>query len=83
MSIMSEPDSHLAIAAITDATSLYENLVREQYSGTEKRSALEICVIRDSLESLGGSARWVPHEQNPVDCMTKLKGNAAHVGTSN
>ena len=32
---MSEPESDLAIAAITDAKSLYDNLVREQYSGTE------------------------------------------------
>ena len=78
-SIMSEPESDLAIAAITDAKSLYDNLIREQYSGTEKRSALEICVIRDSLESLGGSARWVPHEENPVDCMTKLKGNVVRM----
>ena len=42
-------------------------------------AALEICVIRDSLESLGGSCRWVPHEQNPVDGMTKLKGNTARL----
>ena len=36
-------------------------------------------MIRDSLESLGGSARWVPHEENPVDCMTKLKGNISRM----
>ena len=46
-----------------------------QYTGAEKRAALEICVIRDSLESLGGRARWVPHDRNPADCLTKLKGN--------
>ena len=74
-SIMSEPKSDLSIAAITDAKSLYDNLTREQYAGAEKRSALEICVIRDSLESLGGCARWVPHDRNPTDCFTKLKGN--------
>ena len=67
------------MAAITDAKSLYDNLTREQYSGAEKRSALEICVIRDSLASLGGAARWVPHEENPVDCMTKLKGNTSRM----
>ena len=78
-SIMSTPESDLSTALITDAKSLYDNLNREQFTGAEKRSALEICVIRDSLEALGGQARWVPHEENPVDCMTKQKGNAARM----
>ena len=65
------------MAAITDAKSMYDNLTREHNSGAEKRAALELCVIKDSLDRLGGTARWVPHEKNPVDCMTKLKGNAA------
>ena len=33
-------------------------------------------MIKDSLEQLGGAVRWVPHELSPVDCFTKLKGNA-------
>ena len=66
-----DDDSQMNMAAITDAKSLYDNLVREQYSGAEKRAALEICVIKDSLESLGG--------RDPTDCMTKLKGNASQM----
>ena len=65
----------LELATVTDAKSLYDNLMQQQYSGAEKRAALEICVIRDSLDSLGGAARWVPHNKNPADTMTKLKGN--------
>ena len=49
-------NSELDLATITDAKSLYDNLMQEQYTGAEKRAALEICVIRDSLESLGGRA---------------------------
>ena len=46
-SIMStDDDSQMNMAAITDAKSLYDNLVREQYSGAEKRAALEMCVIK-------------------------------------
>ena len=75
-SIMSEPKSDLDLALVTDAKSLYDNLTQEQYTGAEKRAALEICVCRDSLHSLGGKARWVPHHENPVDCLTKVKGNA-------
>ena len=77
--IVSKEDANLTTVSITDAKSLYDNLVREQWAGTEKRAALEICVIRDSLEALNGRARWVPHEENPVDCMTKLHGNAARM----
>ena len=54
--IMSEPESDLDLASITDAKSLFDNMMQEQYTGAEKRAALEICVIRDSLESLGGKA---------------------------
>ena len=68
-----EPEPDLSLAAISDVTSFYGNLSREQFSGAEKRAALEICVIRDSLESLGGRARWVPYEQNLVDGMAKIK----------
>ena len=59
-------NSELDLATITDAKSLYDNLMQEQYTGPQKRAALEICVIRDSLESLGGRARWVPHDRNPA-----------------
>ena len=29
------------------------------------------------MESLGGKPRWIPHELNPSDCMTKIKGNTS------
>ena len=62
-SILTESQAGLDMAAICDAKSLYDNLNREQYSAAEKRAALEICVIKDSLDSLNGSARWIPHEK--------------------
>ena len=37
-------NSELDLATITDAKSLYDNLMQEQYTGAEKRAALEICV---------------------------------------
>ena len=78
--IMRKPESELKqLLAVMDAKSMYDNLTREQYTGAEKRAALEVCVIRDSLGSLGGRAGWVLHEENPVDCLTKIHGNAARV----
>ena len=53
----------------------------EQYGGADKRAALEICVIKDSIEQLGGEVRWVPHEENCVDSLTKLKGNTSRLLT--
>ena len=67
--------SELDLATITDAKSLYDNLLQTRYTSIEKKVALEICVIRDSLESLGGKARWIPHERKPSDCLTKIRGN--------
>ena len=74
--VSTDVPEQMNLAVVTDAKSMYDNLVREQYSGAEKRAALELCVIKDSLDSLGGLPRWVPHDKNPVDCMTKVKGNA-------
>ena len=37
---------------------------------------MEISVIRDSMDSVGATARWVPHELNVSDCLTKRKGNS-------
>jgi hypothetical protein len=69
------------VAAVVDAKSVYDNLHREQMTGAEKRAALEIAVIRDSLQSLGGVCRWIPHEQNAADALTKLRENAARLLT--
>ena len=67
------------MAAICDAKSLYDNLIREQFTGADRRSALGICVIRDSLESLNGRVCWDPHEEKPVDTLTKIKGHSARL----
>eukprot|EP00971_Amphidinium_carterae_P166027 3290721-Amphidinium_carterae.1 len=53
--LMREPeDSNMRLVAALDAKSLYDNLQREAFSGAERRAALEIAVIRDSLRAIGG-----------------------------
>ena len=59
INIMSEKDCVTELTNVTDAKSLYDALIQEQYTGAEKRAALEICVIRDSLDSLGGQAKYL------------------------
>jgi hypothetical protein len=74
--IMPDPEQLHNVIGVTDSKSMYDNLNREQFTGAEKRSALEIAVIRDSLHTMDGKVSWVPHEKNCVDCLTKVKGNA-------
>eukprot|EP00971_Amphidinium_carterae_P340101 6478282-Amphidinium_carterae.4 len=64
------------LLAVTDAKSLYDTVNKESYSHTERRAALEVSVIRDSLKLLEGQIRWVPHALNAADSMTKLGANA-------
>ena len=38
---------------------------------------LEGYIITEDMQSMGGVPRWVPHDKNPSDAMTKADG--AHV----
>ena len=76
---MSKPESELPqLLALSDSKSLFDKLlIVEQFTNAEKRAALEVAAIRDSLRSFGGQPRWVPHELNVSECLTKKKGNSA------
>ena len=63
-----------AAVAIADAKSLFDALHSEQASGEDDRSALEIAIIQESLQKLHGRIRWIPHNFNPADGLTKLEG---------
>ena len=69
-----EKYSDPAAVAIADAKSLFDALHSEQASGEDDRSALEIAIIQESLQKLHGRIRWVPHNFNPADGLTKLEG---------
>jgi len=68
-----DPTSQL----IMDAKSLYDALNSEQTNQDDARAALEAAIIREDLEKLDGIPRWVPHDKNPSDALTKVEG--AHV----
>ena len=61
---------------VIDAKSLYDHLQGDQ-PGECGRSNLEVAVIKESLVLCGGRVRWVPHNLNPSDALTKFPG--AHV----
>ena len=66
---------------ITDAKSLYDALVkRHPASRQDRRTALELAAIIDSMARAGSLVRWTPHQRMIADLLTKAdvtKGNGA------
>ena len=72
-----DPNRELAkVLTICDAKSLYDHLHSET-SGTtaDRRTAIEIQIIRASLDAQDGDVRWVDHSGMYADAMTKRNGN--------
>ena len=61
--------------AIVDAKSLYDYLSRGTIGGQDKRTAIEIQIIRQDLQQLQGEIRWVDHPAMIADPLTKVKGS--------
>ena len=61
-----------------DAKSLYDALISEQQNQDDERAALEASMIKEDMETLGAIPRWVPHDKNPVDALTKAEGAHTH-----
>jgi len=59
---------------VMDAKALYDALLSEQQNQDDERAALECSLIKEDMETLGGRPRWVPHDKNPADALTKVEG---------
>ena len=57
-----------------DAKAVYDALLSEQQNQDDERASLECSLIKEDLETLGGRPRWVPHDKNPADALTKVEG---------
>ena len=61
---------------VVDAKSLYDHLARDTIGITEdKRTAIEMQVIRQAMCETGAAIRWVPHPKMVMDALTKRSGN--------
>ena len=60
-----------------DAKSLYDGLISKQQNQDDERAALEASMIKEDMETLGAIPRWVPHDKNPSDALTKAEGARA------
>ena len=58
---------------VTDAKALYDSYHREGVSSTvvDKRVSLEIRVMKERLQQLGGNFRWMSSERQMADGLTK------------
>eukprot|EP00959_Pyramimonas_sp_CCMP1952_P357786 7491002-Pyramimonas_sp.AAC.1 len=67
--------------SIVDAKSVFDTLSKNSAgSRADRRNAIEMAVVRDSLSSVGSQIRWLPHGLMPADPLTKVdpaRGNAA------
>ena len=60
--------------AVIDAKSLFDLLNNETTGGSDKRTALDVQVLREELSALQERIRWIEHMEMPADCLTKKNG---------
>ena len=67
--------------ALVDAKSVYDSCQNSAVQGKQdKRTAIELCIIQESLRKRESSLRWMPLSRMVPDMLTKpevVKGNAA------
>ena len=64
------------VLSIGDAKSLYGHLRTETSGGAnDRRTAIDIQIIRASMDAQGAMVRWVDHSGMYADAMTKKNGN--------
>ena len=65
--------SELQPMLITDAKALYDSFHRDGCSSvTDRRTALEVLVLKDQMNSLGGGMKWISSERQFADSLTKM-----------
>ena len=61
------------VSMLSDSKGLYDALNNE-LPQDDKKSAVETPIIEQMLLKMKGRARWIPHNFNPSDGLTKIKG---------
>ena len=63
--------SSLKQGAITDAKSLYDAINKAPTSRQDRRTAIELAIILNSIRKAGTTVRWAPHPRMVADVLTK------------
>ena len=53
---------------------MYDAMQSEQASQDNARAALHAAMTKETAKDLGAIPRWVPHDKNPADALTKCDG---------
>ena len=61
------------VSVLSDSKGMYDALNNEVLQD-DKKSAVEMPIIEAILKGMKGRSRWIPHNFNPADGLTKLKG---------
>jgi hypothetical protein len=61
------------VSVLSDSKGLYDALNNE-LPQDNKKSAVEMPIIEQMLSRVKGRVRWIPHNYNPADALTKIKG---------
>lgn len=57
---------------IIDAKSLYDAVIKQSPSSRQdRRTAVELAIIVESMRKSGSCLRWTPHPRMPADVLTK------------
>ena len=67
-------DPMLSPTFITDAKALYDSYHRDaiNHGATDKRTNLELRVVREQVEGINGVLKWIPSERQFGDGLTKI-----------
>ncbi len=67
--------------SVMDAKSVFDTLSKNTGgSKADRRNAIELAIIMDTMSALGSQVRWVPHGRMPADAITKIdpaRGNSS------
>ena len=63
------------LVVVTDSKSVFDVLKKGHVASIDKRAGLELQVVLDSMRIYGASCRWVPHQKNVADALTKLRAH--------
>ncbi len=69
-------ECHLAEAnatvSVVDAKTVFDTLSKTTCgSNADRRNAIELAIIRNTMTARGSQVGWVPHGRMPADAMTK------------
>lgn len=61
---------------LVDAKSLFDHLVKSTVGSTDdRRTAIEMQLVRQSMQETGTCVQWISHKRMIIDCLTKRFGN--------